>query len=121
MADEPAAEVKEPQTEPTAPQVEVKTTDMSNELQEFTIALIQEAFEKYDVESDVATHIKRQMDVSHGLIWHCIVGCSFGSYVTHLQGSFLHVSVPVGKLKSLTTDLNQQEAQNNFVLLFKTN
>ncbi|KAF7079249.1 hypothetical protein CFC21_083507, partial [Triticum aestivum] len=34
-----------------------------------------------------------EFDTSYGPAWHCIVGTSFGSYVTHTLGGFLYFSV----------------------------
>ncbi|KAG4300960.1 hypothetical protein PCANB_002698 [Pneumocystis canis] len=41
------------------------------------------AMEKYNVEKDIAAHIKNEFDKKFGTTWHCIVGRNFGSYVTH--------------------------------------
>ncbi|WVZ22735.1 hypothetical protein V8G54_001279 [Vigna mungo] len=34
-----------------------------------------------------------EFDSSYGPAWHCIVGTSFGSYVTHSVGGFLYFSI----------------------------
>uniref|UniRef100_A0A7N2R1B0 Dynein light chain n=1 Tax=Quercus lobata TaxID=97700 RepID=A0A7N2R1B0_QUELO len=34
-----------------------------------------------------------EFDSSYGPAWHCIVGTSFGSYVTHSIGGFLYFSI----------------------------
>ncbi|CAN6483081.1 unnamed protein product [Victoria cruziana] len=41
----------------------------------------------------LALAIKREFDSSYGPAWHCIVGTSFGSYVTHTTGGFLYFSI----------------------------
>ena len=43
-----------------------------------TILRIIQAFEKYNVEKDVAEQIKKEFDKRHGPTWHCIVGRNFG-------------------------------------------
>jgi dynein light chain LC8-type len=43
----------------------------------------QEALNKFETERDIAQYIKKAFDESNGLTWHCIVGKSFGSFVTH--------------------------------------
>ncbi|XP_027901958.1 dynein light chain 2, cytoplasmic-like isoform X1 [Vigna unguiculata] len=48
------------------------------------------AFEKYNVEKDVAEQIKKEFDKRHGPTWHCIVGRNFGSYVTHETNHFVY-------------------------------
>ncbi|KAK4736368.1 hypothetical protein R3W88_000065 [Solanum pinnatisectum] len=41
----------------------------------------------------LALALKKEFDSSYGLAWHCIVGTSFGSYVTHSIGGFLYFSI----------------------------
>ncbi|KAE8808815.1 dynein light chain 4, axonemal-like [Hordeum vulgare] len=47
------------------------------------------------VESLIAAndHGMKEFDTTYGPAWHCIVGTSFGSYVTHSLGGFLYFSV----------------------------
>lgn len=35
----------------------------------------------------------QEFDSAYGPAWHCIVGTSFGSYVTHSLGGFLYFSI----------------------------
>ncbi|XP_011021804.1 PREDICTED: uncharacterized protein LOC105123781 isoform X1 [Populus euphratica] len=37
--------------------------------------------------------IPQEFDAAYGPAWHCIVGTSFGSYVTHSTGGFLYFSI----------------------------
>ncbi|XP_057528718.1 uncharacterized protein LOC130807506 [Amaranthus tricolor] len=41
----------------------------------------------------LALAIKKEFDSAYGPAWHCIVGTSFGSYVTHSLGGFLYFSI----------------------------
>ncbi|PON62726.1 Dynein light chain [Parasponia andersonii] len=41
----------------------------------------------------LALALKKEFDSSYGPAWHCIVGTSFGSYVTHSLGGFLYFSI----------------------------
>ncbi|KAI4313745.1 hypothetical protein L6164_026700 [Bauhinia variegata] len=41
----------------------------------------------------LALDLKKEFDSSYGPAWHCIVGTSFGSYVTHSLGGFLYFSI----------------------------
>ncbi|CAA6659386.1 unnamed protein product [Spirodela intermedia] len=41
----------------------------------------------------LALTLKKEFDSTYGPAWHCIVGTSFGSYVTHSLGGFLYFSV----------------------------
>lgn len=47
------------------------------------IEIAQEAMQKYNIEKDIAQHIKKTFDDRKGPTWHCIVGRNFGSFVTH--------------------------------------
>ncbi|THU48176.1 hypothetical protein C4D60_Mb09t23480 [Musa balbisiana] len=39
------------------------------------------------------TEMVKEFDSTYGPAWHCIVGTSFGSYVTHSLGGFLYFSI----------------------------
>ncbi|XP_019164567.1 PREDICTED: dynein light chain 1, cytoplasmic-like [Ipomoea nil] len=41
----------------------------------------------------LALALKKEFDSTFGPAWHCIVGTSFGSYVTHSHGGFLYFSI----------------------------
>ncbi|XP_073287745.1 dynein light chain 1, cytoplasmic-like [Primulina huaijiensis] len=41
----------------------------------------------------LALALKKDFDSTYGPAWHCIVGTSFGSYVTHSLGGFLYFSI----------------------------
>ncbi|KAI3946419.1 hypothetical protein MKX01_017635 [Papaver californicum] len=43
--------------------------------------------------TQIALAIKKEFDASYGPAWHCIVGKSFGSFVTHSPGGFLYFSI----------------------------
>lgn len=46
---------------------------------------------------DIAAVIKKEFDEMYGSKWHCIVGSSFGSFVTHEHGYFVYFHL--GKVK----------------------
>ncbi|CAK7322914.1 unnamed protein product [Dovyalis caffra] len=52
----------------------------------------------------LALTLKKEFDGIYGPAWHCIVGTSFGSFVTHSVGGFLYFSMD----------------QKLYILLFKT-
>ncbi|XP_059443545.1 uncharacterized protein LOC132175585 [Corylus avellana] len=52
----------------------------------------------------LALTIKKEFDGVYGPAWHCIVGTSFGSFVTHSVGGFMYFSVD----------------QKLYILMFKT-
>ncbi|KAL1924574.1 uncharacterized protein VTP21DRAFT_4228 [Calcarisporiella thermophila] len=68
----------------------IKNADMADEMQQASIEVAREAMDKYQVEKDIAAHIKREFDKKYGSTWHCIVGRSFGSYVTHETKHFIY-------------------------------
>ncbi|KAJ4960117.1 hypothetical protein NE237_020027 [Protea cynaroides] len=53
----------------------------------------------------LAFALKKEFDGAYGPAWHCVVGTSFGSFVTHSAGGFLYFSMNHHKL---------------YILLFKT-
>jgi len=38
-----------------------------------------QALEKYNIEKEIAAHIKKSFDSKYGPTWHCIVGRNFGA------------------------------------------
>lgn len=41
----------------------------------------------------LARSIKKEFDLLYGPAWHCVVGKSFGSFVTHSPGGFVYYAV----------------------------
>ncbi|XP_058095843.1 dynein light chain 1, cytoplasmic-like [Magnolia sinica] len=41
----------------------------------------------------IALGLKKEFDASYGPAWHCVVGKSFGSFLTHSPGGFLYFSL----------------------------
>ncbi|GFY85121.1 dynein light chain type 1 family protein [Actinidia rufa] len=68
----------------------IKSADMGEEIQKEAVDMAIAAFEKHNVEKDVAEYIKKEFDKKHGPTWHCIVGKNFGSYVTHEANHFVY-------------------------------
>ncbi|XP_057415983.1 uncharacterized protein LOC130710660 [Lotus japonicus] len=82
-----------PQTPSAAPapkKVIIKSADMLPDMQKEAVDIAVAAFERLNVEKDVAEHIKKEFDKRHGPTWHCIVGRNFGSYVTHETNHFVY-------------------------------
>ncbi|KAG8499598.1 hypothetical protein CXB51_006244 [Gossypium anomalum] len=73
-----------------AKKVVIKSADMKDDMQKEAVNIAIAAFEKNNVEKDVAEHIKKEFDKRHGPTWHCIVGRNFGSYVTHETNHFVY-------------------------------
>ncbi|RCV07012.1 hypothetical protein SEVIR_1G213600v4 [Setaria viridis] len=75
--------------------VRVRAADMPLPLQRRAIRLAYEAIAampRLDSKR-LALALKKEFDTAYGPAWHCIVGTSFGSYVTHSLGGFLYFSV----------------------------
>jgi len=68
----------------------IKNSDMEIHMEKDVINLSSIAFQKFSVEKDIAAYIKKQLDKKYGSSWHCIVGKSFGSYVTHQTSHFIY-------------------------------
>ena len=79
-----------PAPAPPPKKVIIKSADMLPDMQKEAVDIAVNAFEKYNVEKDVAEQIKKEFDKRHGPTWHCIVGRNFGSYVTHETNHFLY-------------------------------
>ncbi|KAM6340558.1 uncharacterized protein FN964_011848 isoform 1-T1 [Alca torda] len=68
----------------------IKNADMSEEMQQDAVECATQALEKYNIEKDIAAHIKKEFDKKYNPTWHCIVGRNFGSYVTHETKHFIY-------------------------------
>ncbi|CAH2448944.1 Dynein light chain [Komagataella phaffii CBS 7435] len=68
----------------------LKAADISEDIQARVFEVAQDALQKYTLEKEIASFIKKEMDQLYGHTWHCIVGKSFGSYVSHESGGFVY-------------------------------
>ncbi|VDM25598.1 unnamed protein product [Hydatigera taeniaeformis] len=68
----------------------VKNADMSESMQQRAVDCAKEAMDQYNIEKDIAAHVKKAFDREYGPTWHCIVGRNFGSYVTHEARNFIY-------------------------------
>lgn len=66
----------------------IKNVDMSEDMQQESVEIANTALEKFNVEKDIAAHIKKEFDRRHGPTWHVVVGKNFGSYVTHGESEY---------------------------------
>ncbi|VDN20400.1 unnamed protein product [Dibothriocephalus latus] len=73
--------------------VDIRSSDMSPELEESAAKIVLLAASKFEVEKDMAAFVKKEFDTLHGETWHCIVGKDFGSYVTHVKDGFIYAYV----------------------------
>ena len=63
--------------------MQIKSVDMSEDMQHDVVDICNAAFKQFTIEKDVAAHIKKECDRKYGGTWHAVVGRSFGSFVTH--------------------------------------
>jgi dynein light chain LC8-type len=62
---------------------------IAEDMQQDAIDTASVAMEKYTSEKEIAAYIKKEFDKKYDPTWHCIVGRSFGSYVTHESKNFI--------------------------------
>ncbi|XP_073056453.1 uncharacterized protein [Primulina eburnea] len=70
-----------------------------------------DSLEKFTSKS-LAFTLKKEFDGSYGPAWHCIVGTSFGSFVTHSAGGFMYFSMD-HKIYVLLFKTTVQKADSN--------
>ncbi|KAF5442766.1 hypothetical protein F2P56_035389 [Juglans regia] len=76
--------------------VRVRASDMPLPLQNRAFRCARDQLDSMPGKLDskrLALALKKEFDSWYGLAWHCIVGTSFGSYVTHSSGGFLYFSI----------------------------
>lgn len=73
----------DPSKDAGAAKAVIKNVDMSEEMQQESVDIAIAALEKYSIEKDIASFVKREFDRKHGPTWHAVVGKNFGSFVTH--------------------------------------
>ncbi|BHF64728.1 Dynein light chain 1, cytoplasmic [Sparganum proliferum] len=71
----------------------VKNADMDDEMQQTAVEFAATAIEKFQIEKDIASYLKKEFDRKYGPTWHCVVGRHFGSYVTHETRHFIYFYV----------------------------
>ncbi|GLT76578.1 hypothetical protein SLA2020_482310 [Shorea laevis] len=76
--------------------VRVRASDMPLPLQNKAFRCARDQLDSMPGKLDskrLALALKKEFDSCCGPAWHCIVGTSFGSYVTHSLGGFLYFSI----------------------------
>ncbi|ODV83273.1 hypothetical protein CANARDRAFT_30051 [[Candida] arabinofermentans NRRL YB-2248] len=66
---------------------------MSEEMQSKVFEIVSKTISKPEKPVQIAAFLKKEMDKEYGPTWHCIVGKSFGSFVSHESGCFIHFYV----------------------------
>jgi len=81
------------------PKSVIKSSDMSEEMQQAAVDISIEAMDKHQVEKDIAAFIKKEFDKKYSPTWHVVVGKNFGSFVTHETKHFFYAYIgPVAVL-----------------------
>ncbi|KAG2398430.1 Dynein light chain [Vigna angularis] len=99
----PNTDDRKPSPLPAVPlkKVIIKSADMIPDMQKEAVDIAVAAFEKYNVEKDVAEQVKKEFDKRHGPTWHCIVGRNFavedGVFLYWFEKSFLELVVSGGE------------------------
>ncbi|KAL3984816.1 Dynein light chain type 1 family protein [Acanthocheilonema viteae] len=72
----------------------IYSIEMSQAKASFARKLVQQQIDKknYNLQQ-VAKLLKQSFDIAYGIGWQCIVGNSFGCYITHLPNCFLYFSI----------------------------
>lgn len=70
--------------------ITVKVTDLPEEMQKEIFSISKVALSEQKSEKSVAEFIKKECDKLYGPAWQCIVGKSFGSFVTHEANRFAY-------------------------------
>lgn len=83
----------------------VLVTDMPGFMQVHALRCARQTYDCLEnfTPKTLAQNMKKEFDKVYGPAWHCIVGSSFGSFVTHSTGCFLYFSM-----------------DNLYILVFKT-
>ncbi|KAL5744295.1 hypothetical protein ACOSP7_027155 [Xanthoceras sorbifolium] len=69
----------------------------------------------------LALCLKKEFDLLYGPAWHCIVGKSFGSFVTHSSGGFVYFSIDKFSFLLFKTEVRPVAVNKSPLLLkFKT-
>ncbi|VDD94148.1 unnamed protein product [Enterobius vermicularis] len=76
-----------------ATKVDVKETEMSEEMVEESIAIAKEGLKRCNSDKDVASFVKDEFEKKYGSTWHCVVGSSFGSRVSYEVGNFVLLQI----------------------------
>ncbi|GMP52913.1 hypothetical protein CsSME_00018564 [Camellia sinensis var. sinensis] len=80
--------------------IRLRSADMPPTMQEralrYTRSLLDSSFSSSNRRPSptlLARSLKKEFDLRYGPAWHCVVGKSFGSFVTHSPGGFVYFSL----------------------------
>nr|KYP58875.1 Dynein light chain, cytoplasmic [Cajanus cajan] len=78
--------------------VRLKSSDMPVHMQEHALHHTRLLFPLHPpspkpTNTHIARALKKEFDTKYGLAWHCVIGKSFGSFVSHTSGGFIYFSI----------------------------
>ncbi|XP_032767699.1 dynein light chain 1, cytoplasmic-like [Rattus rattus] len=73
--------------------VVITNADKLEGMQQDSVERAAQALEKCSMEKGIAAPSKEESNKKSNPTWHCIVGRTFGSYVTHETKPFIHFSL----------------------------
>ncbi|TYJ11951.1 hypothetical protein E1A91_A11G313700v1 [Gossypium mustelinum] len=77
--------------------VRLRPSDMPVYMQEHALRCTRQLLDSAPKPQPSLTHlaraIKKEFDSVYGPAWQCVIGTSFGSFVTHSPGGFLYFSI----------------------------
>ena len=80
--------------------VKIHKAEIPESMQEKAIYRVNQAMDKFQIEKDIATSVKKKCDEEFGGTWHVICGRNFGCSITHdtkfvlfVQVDLLHVMI----------------------------
>mmetsp|Transcript_28390 Transcript_28390/g.47713 ORF Transcript_28390/g.47713 Transcript_28390/m.47713 type:complete len:97 (-) Transcript_28390:1131-1421(-) len=84
MADAPAAKQRK---------IKVVKSNVAEDKTQQIVSQVNEAMDKFTIEKDIATQIKKKCDEVLTGTWHCVVGRNFGCSITHDTKYVLFIQV----------------------------
>ncbi|TKY49099.1 Dynein light chain [Spatholobus suberectus] len=78
--------------------VRLKSSDMPVHMQEHALRHTRSLIPLHPpspkpTNTHIARALKKEFDSKYGLAWHCVIGKSFGSFVSHTGGGFIYFSI----------------------------
>lgn len=70
--------------------IEIKFTDMPDEMSAFAVDCGQRAMKRFYKEDDMAKFIKREFTKKYLPDWQCAVGNNFGAFVNYQKHTFIY-------------------------------
>ncbi|KAH8850337.1 Dynein light chain LC6, flagellar outer arm [Schistosoma japonicum] len=68
----------------------VKSSTLPASMQDEAVRQCLKAMQTCRHDKDIAAQIRNEFNRKYGCTWHCIVGCSFGSNVSHVETGLIY-------------------------------